>query len=154
MTNQATAGTPTCDCKLWDILVESAKERTTIRYSKLARQAGLEQCQDELRTLLQRIRMYCTENHLPILSAIVMDDVGKYAGLSSSLPDAPWERARSSITSGPPCTECRPLNPERAHTSRRVLVFGPHRFFPGPRLGVCPCEAPCPLSSYPTRRAA
>ncbi|ATP92296.1 hypothetical protein GVO02_17775 [Aeromonas caviae] len=94
MTNQATAGTPTCDCKLWDILVESAKERTTIRYSKLARQAGLEQCQDELRTLLQRIRMYCTENHLPILSAIVMDDVGKYAGLSSSLPDAPWERAR------------------------------------------------------------
>ena len=50
MTNQATAGTPTCDCKLWDILVESAKERTTIRYSKLARQAGLEQCQDELRT--------------------------------------------------------------------------------------------------------
>ena len=94
MTNQATAGTPTCDCKLWDILVESAKERTTIRYSKLARQAGLEQCQDELRTLLQRIRIYCTENHLPILSAIVMDDVGKYAGLSSSLPDAPWERAR------------------------------------------------------------
>ena len=77
MTNQATAGTPTCDCKLWDILVESAKERTTIRYSKLARQAGLEQCQDELRTLLQRIRMYCTENHLPILSAIVMDDVSK-----------------------------------------------------------------------------
>ena len=69
MTNQATAGTPTCDCKLWDILVESAKERTTIRYSKLARQAGLEQCQDELRTLLQRIRMYCTENNLPALKA-------------------------------------------------------------------------------------
>ncbi|MFC5707656.1 hypothetical protein [Aeromonas eucrenophila] len=29
-----------------------------------------------------------------ILSAIVVDDVGKYAGLSSSLPGAPWERAR------------------------------------------------------------
>jgi hypothetical protein len=108
MTNQATAGMTTCDCKLWDILVESAKERTTIRYSKLARQAGLEQCQDELRTLLQRIRMYCTENHLPILSAIVMDDVGKYAGLSSSLPDAPGSGHGSSIMSGPPCTECRP----------------------------------------------
>ena len=38
--------------------------------------------------------MYCTENNLPILSAIVVDDVGKYTGLSSSLPDAPWERAR------------------------------------------------------------
>ena len=49
MTNQATAGTSACDYKLWDILVESAKERTTIRYSKLAWQAGLEQCQDELR---------------------------------------------------------------------------------------------------------
>ena len=47
-----------------------------------------------MRTLLQRIRMYCTENNLPILSAIVVDDVGKYTGLSSSLPDAPWERAR------------------------------------------------------------
>ena len=94
MTNQATAGTSACDYKLWDILVESAKERTTIRYSKLARQAGLEQCQDELRTLLQRIRMYCTEHQLPILSALVVDDVGKYQGLSSSLPDAPWERAR------------------------------------------------------------
>ena len=94
MTSQATAGTSPCDYQLWDILVESAKERTTIRYSKLARQAGLEQCQDELRTLLQRIRMYCTENDLPILSAIVVDDVGKYTGLSSSLPDAPWDRAR------------------------------------------------------------
>ena len=94
MTNQATAGASTCDYKLWDILVESAKERTTIRYSKLAKLAGLEQCQDELRTLLQRIRMYCTENNLPILSTIVVDDVGKYTGLSSSLPDAPWERAR------------------------------------------------------------
>ncbi len=94
MTSQATAGTSPCDYQLWDILVESAKERTTIRYSKLARQAGLEQCQDELRTLLQRIRMYCTENDLPILPAIVVDDVGKYTGLSSSLPDAPWERAR------------------------------------------------------------
>jgi len=154
MTNQATAGTPTCDCKLWDILVESAKERTTIRYSKLARQAGLEQCQDELRTLLQRIRMYCTENHLPILSAIVMDDVGKYAASPPACRMPPGSGHGSSITSGPPCTECRPLNPERAHTSRRVLVFGPHRFFPGPRPGVCPCEAPCPLSSYPARRAA
>lgn len=75
MTNQATAGTTTCDYKLWDILVESAKERTTIRYSKLARQAGLENSQDELRTLLQRIRMYCTEHQLPILSTIVVDDV-------------------------------------------------------------------------------
>jgi hypothetical protein len=94
MTNQATAGVSTCDYQLWDILVESAKERTTIRYSKLAKLAGLEQRQDELRTLLQRVRMYCTENHLPILSAIVVDDVGKYTGLSSSLPDAPWERAK------------------------------------------------------------
>ena len=63
----------------------------------------------------------------------------------------------SSITSGPPCTECRPLNPERAHTSRRVLVFGPRRPFPDPsgpiRPGVLPCEAPCPLSSYPAARA-
>lgn len=42
MTDRATAGMTTCDYKLWDILVESAKERTTIRYSKLARQAGLE----------------------------------------------------------------------------------------------------------------
>lgn len=94
MTNQATAENIHCDYKLWDILIESARERTTIRYSKLARQAGLEGCQDELRTLLQRIRMYCTEHQLPTLSAIVVDDVGKYAGLSSSLPDAPWERAR------------------------------------------------------------
>ncbi|WP_287147482.1 hypothetical protein [Aeromonas sp.] len=94
MTSQATAGMTTSDNKLWDILVESAKERTTIRYSKLARQAGLEHSQDELRTLLQRIRMYCTEHQLPILSTIVVDDVGKYTGLSSSLPDAPWERAK------------------------------------------------------------
>ncbi|MGL4251601.1 MAG: hypothetical protein ACRCR1_13410 [Aeromonas sp.] len=94
MTNQATAGTSTCDCQLWDILVEAAKERTTIRYSKLAKQAGLEQCQDELRTLLQRVRMHCIENNLPILSTIVVDDVGKYHNLSSALPDAPWERAR------------------------------------------------------------
>ena len=94
MTNQATAGMTTSDYQLWDILVESAKERTTIRYSKLARQAGLENSQDELRTLLQRIRMYCTEHQLPILSTIVVDDVGKYTGLSSGLPDAPWERAR------------------------------------------------------------
>lgn len=94
MTNQATAESTHCDYKLWDILIESAKERTTIRYSRLAKQAGLESSQDELRTLLQRIRMYCTEHQLPILSAIVVDDVGKYAGLSSSLPDAPWERAR------------------------------------------------------------
>lgn len=48
----------------------------------------------ESRTLLQRIRMYCTEHQLPILSTIVVDDVGKYTGLSSGLPDAPWERAR------------------------------------------------------------
>lgn len=94
MTNLATAEIRNCDYKLWDILIESAKERTTIRYSKLAKQAGLESSQDELRTLLQRIRMYCTEHELPILSTIVVDDVGKYAGLSSSLPDAPWERAR------------------------------------------------------------
>ncbi|MGL4717186.1 MAG: hypothetical protein ACRCWL_15050 [Aeromonas sp.] len=94
MTNQATAEIATCDYQLWDILVESAKERTTIRYSKLAKQAGLEQSQDQLRTLLQRIRMYCIEHQLPILSTIVVDDLGKYTGLSSGLPDAPWERAR------------------------------------------------------------
>ncbi|MFG0833604.1 MULTISPECIES: hypothetical protein [Aeromonas] len=94
MTNQATASMTTCDYKLWDILVASAKERSTIRYSKLAKMAGLETCQDELRTLLQRIRMYCTEHQLPVLSTIVVDDVGKYAGLSSGLPEAPWERAR------------------------------------------------------------
>ena len=100
MTDRANAGMTTCDYKLWDILVESAKERTTIRYSKLARQAGLENCQDELRTLLQRIRMYCTEHQLPILSAIVVDDVGKYTGLSSSLPDAPGSVPRCLTTSG------------------------------------------------------
>jgi len=89
MTSQATAGASTCDYKLWDILVESAKERTTIRYSKLAKLAGLEQRQDELRTLLQRVRMYCTENHLPILSAIVVDDVGKYSGSPPVCPTPP-----------------------------------------------------------------
>ncbi|EOD56211.1 hypothetical protein [Aeromonas molluscorum] len=94
MTNQATASMTTCDYKLWNILVESAKERSTIRYSKLAKMAGLETCQDELRTLLQRIRMYCTEHQLPVLSAIVVDDIGKYTGLTSGLPEAPWERAR------------------------------------------------------------
>lgn len=94
MTNQATASMTTCDYKLWNILVESAKERSTIRYSKLAKMTGLETCQDELRTLLQRIRMYCTEHQLPVLSAIVVDDIGKYTGLTSGLPEAPWERAR------------------------------------------------------------
>ncbi|MDO2947151.1 hypothetical protein [Aeromonas simiae] len=83
-----------CDTRLWTILTGLAHERATIRYSKLAKLAGLEHDQDELRTLLQRIRMYCTEHQLPILSALVVDDVGKYQGLSSSLPDAPWERAR------------------------------------------------------------
>ena len=70
------------------------KERTHHSLLKLAKQAGLEQCQDELRTLLQRIHMYCTENHLPSSPAIVMDDV-KYTGLSSQPAGcAPWERAR------------------------------------------------------------
>ncbi|PJG60265.1 hypothetical protein [Aeromonas cavernicola] len=92
MTNQTTA--TTCNSPLWDILVDAAQDRTPIRYSKLAKLVGLEQCQDELRTLLLRIRMHCTEHNLPILTAIVVDDVGKYAGLSSNQPDAPWERAR------------------------------------------------------------
>lgn len=94
MTCQSTQGHGVCNANLWTILTGLARDRATIRYSKLAKLAGLEGNQDELRTLLQRVRMYCTEHELPILSALVVDDIGKYQGLASSLPDAPWERAR------------------------------------------------------------
>lgn len=94
MTSQSTQAHGVCDATLWAILTGLARDRATIRYSKLAKLAGLEECQDELRTLLQRIRMHCTEHQLPILSALVVDDVGKYQGLTSAQPDAPWERAR------------------------------------------------------------
>jgi hypothetical protein len=82
------------ESELWRILTRLAHARETIRYSKLAKLTGFAEHQDELRTLLQRIRMVCTEHQLPILSALVVDDIGRYQGLTSAQPDAAWERAR------------------------------------------------------------
>ncbi|MGL5948436.1 MAG: hypothetical protein ACRCYV_05160 [Aeromonas sp.] len=79
---------------VWNLLVNAAKARRTLRYSKLAQLAGFADAIDALRPELVAIRHYCQTQQLPTLSAIVCDDVGSYAGLSSARPDAPWERAR------------------------------------------------------------
>ncbi|WP_108650215.1 hypothetical protein [Dongshaea marina] len=93
MDNQIQTETDLPHCSIWNILTERAATRRTIRLSKLAKLAGYPEQSEALIEALHQIRTYCSEQELPTLSAIVVDDEGVHQ-LSSSLPDAPWVRAR------------------------------------------------------------